>query len=317
MIIHGGDYEHTLSVSSEQGGIKLEYQPTPIPELFPKVLHRKPFDVCEFSLANYITMRDRGTDWLVAIPIFPNRAFRHGTLTVRKDSTIESFAELRGRRVGIADYSMTGGVWTRGLLAEAYGVHWSEMDWVSTNQPRFDPPADVRITLVGDDLEDMLDDGRIDALIDPASRDGILPLAQRRFRPLLRGHEKEERSYYNQTGIFPIHHTLVVDRDILGRAPALPAAVYAAYCDSMTVAKRRRLGASFIPWSGSAWGAVMDLFEEEPLQYGLSPANRTVIDKLQDYLLEQRLISRRMSLAELFAPVGDLDTDAPGEASLS
>lgn len=306
MIIHGGDYEHTLSVTSEQRGLGLVYLPTPIPQLFPKVLQRQEFDVCEFSLANYLMMRNRGADWLVAVPVFPNRAFRHGTLMVRKDSPIRSFSDLRGKRVGIADYSMTGGVWTRGLLSEIYGVHWTDIDWVSTSQPRFDPPATVRIKLVDDDLEDMLATGSIDALLDPASHDGVLPLARRRFRPLLTRHEADELAYYNETGIFPIHHTVVVTRDAIRREPALPSAVYAAYCQSMTIAKQRRLGASFIPWSGSAWGRVMNLFEEEPLQYGLSPANAKVIAKLQDYLFDQQLVDRRMSLSELFASVDDV-----------
>lgn len=305
MIIHGGDYEHTLAVTSRQRGIGLEYRPTPIPQLFPKVLQRQPFDVCEFSLANYLMMRDRGADWLTAIPVFPNRAFRHGTPIVRRDSTITSFAQLRGKKVGIADYSMTGGVWTRGLLAEVYGVHWTEFDWISTSQPRFAPPSDVRITLVEDDLEDMLDAGRIDALIDPAGRDGTLPWARRRFRPLLEGHEAHELDYYRQTGIFPIHHTIVLDRGAVALEPALPAAVYDAYCHSMSAAKQRRLGASFIPWANTAWGRVMNLFDEEPLQYGLSPANVRVIGKLLDYLLDQQLIARRMELSELFAPLED------------
>ena len=303
MIIHGGDYEHTLSVTSERGGINLEYRPTAMGDLFGRVLQRQPFDVCEFSLANYIKMRDSGADWLLAVPVFPNRAFRHGTLMVRQDSTIESFAELRGRRVGIADYSMTGGVWGRGLLNEIYGVHWSDIDWVSTSQPRFAPPAAVRISLVAENLEDMLADGHIDALLDPANRDAILPLARRRFRSLLRNHEAEELRYYRETGIFPIHHTLVINRGSLRANPGLPTAVFEAYSQSMEIAKRRRLGASLIPWSNHAWGRIMDIFREEPVQYGLGPANRKVIDKLQDYLLEQQLISRRHALTELFAPI--------------
>lgn len=306
MIIHGGDYEHTLTVTSLQRGIGLEYRPTPIPQLFPKVLQRQPFDVCEFSLANYLMMRNRGVDWLTAVPVFPNRAFRHGTLMVRKDSPITGFAELRGKKIGIADYSMTGGVWTRGLLAEIYGIHWNEFDWFSTSQPRFAPPASVRISLVEDDLEDMLDAGKIDALIDPASRDGVLPWGRRRFRPLLQGHETHEFDYYRETGIFPIHHTIVLDKAAIARAPSLPTAVFDAYCQSMSAAKERRLGASFLPWANTTWGRVMNVFDEEPLQYGLSPANVLVINKLQDYLFEQELIDRRMTLSELFAPLGDM-----------
>jgi 4,5-dihydroxyphthalate decarboxylase len=274
-------------------------------DLFARVLQRQPFDVCEFSLANYIKMRDSGADWLLAIPVFPNRAFRHGTLMVRRDSKTQGFSDLRGRRVGIADYSMTGGVWVRGLLDEVYGVHWSEIDWVSTSQPRFAPPAGVRISLVSENLEDMLADGHIDALLDPANRDAMLPLAKRRFRPLLRNHEAEELLYYRKTGIFPIHHTLVINREALGGDPALPGAVFGAYSESMASAKRRRLGASFVPWSNSAWATVMDIFGEDPLQYGLGAANRKVINKLQYYLLEQKLIGRRHALSELFAVIGD------------
>jgi hypothetical protein len=76
----------------------------------------------------------------------------------------------------------------------------------------------------------------------------------------------------------------------------------------MAIAKRRRLGASFIPWSGGAWGTVMEIFQDDPVEYGLGAANRKVIDKLQDYLLEQRLIHRRHALTELFAATDD-DTD--------
>jgi 4,5-dihydroxyphthalate decarboxylase len=103
MIVYGGDYEHTLDVSSTRHRLDLEYRVTPRAELFDKILKHRPFDACEFSLSNYLMLLDQGADWLTAIPVFPNRAFRHGTTLIRRDCTISTFADLTGKRVGISE----------------------------------------------------------------------------------------------------------------------------------------------------------------------------------------------------------------------
>jgi 4,5-dihydroxyphthalate decarboxylase len=307
MIVHGGDYEHTLHVSSSHLGVDIEYQITSRAQLFAKVLQRQAFDACETSLSNYIMLRDRGADWLTAIPVFPNRAFRHGTIVVRKDSEIVSFAELSGRRVGISDYTMTGGVWCRGILFEQYGVHWSQMEWLAGEAARFPAPAAARVSASRIDLEEALAEGKIDALFLPRNRDALLPVERRRFRPLLQDWRAAELRYYRTTKIYPISHVIVVPREAIARCAQLPDALFAAYSHSMTITKQRRLATSFLPWGAAVWDDVMDVFGGDPVPYGLDVANLKTIDKLQDYLLEQQLIESRYATADLFEPISSME----------
>ena len=72
-------------------------------------------------------LKDRGADWINAVPVFPYRAFRHSTLYVREDSPLRGPADLKGKLVGVPDFSMTAAVWTRGILGEQYGVKWTDM----------------------------------------------------------------------------------------------------------------------------------------------------------------------------------------------
>jgi 4,5-dihydroxyphthalate decarboxylase len=309
MIVYGGDYEHTLDVSSISCRLEFEYRITPRAELFDRVLKRRPFDACEFSLSNYLMLLDRGADWLTAIPVFPNRAFRHGTTLVRKDSAISTFADLARKRVGIADYTMTGGVWWRGLMSESYGLHWSQVEWVATGVPRFDPPKAARVVQTDANLEDELAYGTIDALFMPRNRDSLLPAVARRFRPLMKEWRAAEADYYRTTRIYPIGHVIVMPRASVARHPKLPTALYAAYAHSMAVAKQRRLGSSFLPWGSGLWNEVMEIFGGDPVPYGLTVENRRTIDKLQDYLIEQQLIARRYDLDGLFESIDPVDSE--------
>ena len=300
MILFGGDYEHTLDIPPVSHGLDLQYRIAGRPELFAKVLQRQPFDACEFSLSNYIMMRDRGEDWLTAVPIFPARAFRHGIVLVRRDDPIETVAELAGRRVGIPEYTMTAGVWCRGLLNDEYGLHWSQVHWHASPAVRFPPPSAVTVAALSGDIEDALADGEIDALVLPTSRDALLPASARRFRPLIEDWREVEADYFTRTGIFPISHVVVVDRRAIDANPSLPEALVAAYGQAMERAKHRRLGGTLLPWGTDNWSRTMEVFRQDPLPYGVGDGNRLAIDKLQDYLLEQQLIRHRQPLADLF-----------------
>ena len=116
--VAGGDYEHTLGLAGIRDGIDIRYTTAPLRDVFLRMLTERCYEACEFSLSNYLMLRDRGADWLHAIPVFPYRAFRHSTLYVRKDSSLREPADLRGKRVGVPDFSMTAAVWTRGILAD-------------------------------------------------------------------------------------------------------------------------------------------------------------------------------------------------------
>ena len=146
--ITGGDYEHTLDIPGEYAGARLGYEARRLQGLFADMLERRHCEVCEFSLANYLTLRATGENWLTAVPVFPYRAFRHSLAVVRRESELASPAQLAGKRIGVEDYSMTAAVWFRGLLKDEYGVDHRQIAWVTRRRQRFPFPAGARVVLI-------------------------------------------------------------------------------------------------------------------------------------------------------------------------
>jgi 4,5-dihydroxyphthalate decarboxylase len=291
----GGDYEHVLGIGQAIDDIDIIYSVRPLNELFERMIADRAFEACEFSLANYLILRDRGADWLSAIPIFPYRAFRHSTLYVRGDSPFESPSDLIGKRIAVPDYSMTAAVWTRGILNDEYSVHWSSIRWISGARQRFPAPAGVDLTVSDENLEEAVIAGRVDALLTTSTIDETRPPRERKLRPLLRNPHEVEKSYYEKTGVYPINHTIVIRKDMLERLPALPGTLFRAYAEAKARAYRRRLGATMLPWGQSHWNNLFAEFGGDPIPYGLTPQNMTVIAKLAGYLEEQNLVANAVA----------------------
>jgi 4,5-dihydroxyphthalate decarboxylase len=57
-----------------------------------------------------------------------------------------------------------------------------------------------------------------------------------------------------------------------------------------------------LPWMHAELEELMEIFEGDPWPYGLE-ANRHVLSTLVQYLIEQRLLDRPLSLEELFVPL--------------
>lgn len=300
--VYGGDYEHTLDLSNEYEGIGIRYVVRPLLEIFEGMLSNRTYEACEFSLSNYIMLKDQGASWIHAVPIFPYRAFRHSTLYVRRDSEMVHPADLRGKLVGVPDYSMTAAVWTRGILGEQYGVHWSDIRWVASGKQRFSASSDAPVELTQRDLETDLLEGRIDALLTPGTRDETNLREARKLRSLITDVQGAEEAYVAQYGIYPINHVIAVRDDALTRLPDLPSALFQAYAQSKSRAYRRRLGTTLMPWGSRYWNKVFDQFDGNPLPYGLTPLNRDVVHKLAGFLHEQKLIANEVNVDDLFVP---------------
>jgi 4,5-dihydroxyphthalate decarboxylase len=300
--VYGGDYEHVLGLSGAHAGIEVRYVVRPLLEIFEGMLNERSYEACEFSLSNYIMLKDRGARWLEAVPVFPYRAFRHSTLYVRRDSPLDGPSDLRGRTVGVPDYSMTAAVWTRGILGEQYGVHWSEMRWVASGRQRFSVIEGIDLEIIDRDLEAELTEGRIDALLTPTPRDETLPRDKRRLRSLIPDVQAAEEAYVRDYGVYPINHVIVMREDAMARLPELPAALFEAYASAKARAYRRRLGTTLMPWGMRHWIKVFDQFDGDPLPYGLTPLNRSVVERLAGFLRDQKLTSRQLSIEDLFLP---------------
>ena len=300
VIIRGGDHEHVLGLAGEYNGVRLGYETLRLQDIFVAMLESRRFEVCEFSLANYIVLRAGGQHWLTALPVFPFRAFRHATAITRHDSPLTDLAQLAGKRVGVEDYSMTAAVWFRGLLKPDYGIDHRSITWVTYQKQRLPLPRGTSVEITSADLEDQLCDGHIDAMLGFSVRDFRLPPEERRLRTVLADPQAAEQDYYWRTSIYPINHCVVIRSDVLEKIPALAGAVYRAYNEAKVRAYRRQLGTTLMPWGKAHWERTFQLFSGDPLPYGLTPVNRKVIEQLAHDLHEQGFIETVPAVDTLF-----------------
>ncbi len=306
-----GPYDRTLALRDgtvRPEGIDLTYVTLQPAEIFWRMLQFKEFDASEMSLSNYTTLVARGNAPFVAIPVFPSRVFRHGYFFINTEKGITAPADLKGKRGGVPEYSMTAAVYMRGLLQHEYGVKPTDVEWVQGRADRTGhaPPAGVRLTQApaGTELGDLLARGEIDFMITANN-----PLSFRRGAPNVRrlfpNYAEVEKDYYRRTKIYPIMHTMVIRRDVYERNPWVALNLYKA-CLKAKAHAFELVAETGSPKASFAW--LQPLIEEEQAiigkdwyPYGIE-ANRPTIEALLQYSHEQGLSPRRVKLEELFAP---------------
>jgi len=289
-------------------GIDLNYLTLQPAEIFWRMLQYREFDVSEMSLSNYTTLVSQGNSPFIAIPVFPSRVFRHGYFFINPSKGIAKPADLKGKRGGVPEYSMTAAVYMRGLLQHEYGVKPSDVEWVQGRADRLgrDLPPDIRLTQApaGTELGDLLEKGEIDFLMTANN-----PLSFRRGSPNVRrlfpNYAEVEKDYYRRTKIYPIMHTVVIRRDIYDRDPWVALSLYKAFVRAKEYSCRLLLETGS-PKASFAW--LQPMIEEERAiigrdwyPYGIEQ-NRPTIEALLQYTQEHGLTDRRPSVEELFAP---------------
>ena len=298
--IMGGDYEFTLNISGPMDNYDLNYVPSNLQDLYKKILNQKNFQISEFSLSNYCMMRERGICQMTAIPVFVNRGFRHGIIWVRKDSNLNSVTDLKNCKVGIKEYSQTAAVWLRGILLEEYDLHWSSVYWYANKIQRFIPPTQANVNLISGDPEELVINGELDAYEAPRPLDIKKSPKDRVLRPLVNDYAEVEKKYFEATGIYPINHCLMIHHHTLIENPEIGYSVFKAYSKSKEKALKRKLGATLLPWVDRQWSEVIDIFNGDPYPFGLTDINRKNVQKLVEYLHEQKLIENQIKIDDLF-----------------
>jgi 4,5-dihydroxyphthalate decarboxylase len=277
------------------------------------------YDICEVAVTTYAVAKSFNKGF-TALPIPLNHMFHFGDIQVGLDTGIEKPADLIGKRVGVRAYTVTTGVWVRGLLQNEYGVDPAKITWITDDEEHveeFVAPANV-IASGGESLVDLFQESKIDAAFSGraglgrsgAPREGWekgnagtpAVLTTRDFRALFPNAAELDMAWFERTGIYPMHGVLCIRDSVVKDHPELPRALFDAFSRAKneyleTLAKNGPQTAD-----DKKWVAMQAIVGPDPLPYGLD-ANRRTIDALIDYAVQQQLIPTRYTPEELFFPI--------------
>ncbi len=281
-------------------------------EIFPRMLQLQEFHAAEMSLASYVILKARDQCPFVAIPVMLSKIFRHDCIYVWPDAGLSKPADLRGKRVGLPQYSSTAAVFIKGLVQHEYGVPPTEIDWFMGGQDTPAPaplvplelPADIHLEFIPEDktLEGMLANGELDALFATYIPNMFLSGSPKIAR-LFPNYKEVEQDYYRRTGIFPIMHTVVIREDLHAENPWVAASLYAAFTEAKDLAVDRLYDtdalALTLPFLIDHLEETWKTFGKDYWSYGVEP-NRPALEALAQYVVDQGLAPRVVSPEELF-----------------
>ena len=308
------EYDHVRDLASGRvraEGIALRVLDMPVEEAFFRMIRFEEFDLSEMSMGRYVSMVSQGDDRFVAIPVFPSRMFRHSSIYVRKDRGIDTPADLMGRTVGVPEWAQTAGIYTRGILAHHYGVTLKNIHWVQAGihqagreeEVYVQLPDGYRLTRINDrTLNDMLASGEIDAVMSAhpphCTETGSAPVGR-----LFEDFQAAERTFWQETGIFPIMHTIVVRRAVFEQHRWIATNLLAAFTEAKerSIARLKEVTAARfpLPWSFEYFRQTAASFGNDYWAYGVEPNLATLTAFLQ-YALEQGVAARPVSVDDLF-----------------
>jgi 4,5-dihydroxyphthalate decarboxylase len=302
------DYDHTRALADGRvkvDGVDIKFiNISPPSQIFLRMLRDEEFDASEMSLSNYMIALGKNDDRFVAIPVFPSRVFRHAYIWINAKAGITRPEDLKDKRVGIADYSMTALLFVRGLLQHQYGVTPQDIRWFRRRSEHvaIEIPPGIRIDNIGKDetLDVLLEDGKLDALAVTSSPRAFLqgsPLVQRLFSDC----RAVEAEYYRQTKIFPIMHLVVIRRAIYEQDPSLAVRLTQGFEAAKQLAfEPYEEGLSTLPWVNLDLEYARKILGEDVYPYGVKN-NLPTLEAATHYSHEQGLTGRKFDVSELFA----------------
>jgi 4,5-dihydroxyphthalate decarboxylase len=270
-----GDYPGTAALKQgkvHSEGVRLAFEDIRPPSAgFKRVVRGLEFDVAELAITTFLMAKAAGKP-LRLLPAVVLARMQHSRLVCNAERGALAPNALEGKRVGVRSYSVTTGMWLRGVLTEDHGVNCDRITWVTFEEAHvaeFSDPPNVERAPAGRKLEDMLFAGEIDAAIV-----GDAQPADARLVPVIPDADAAARAWRARTGAIQINHMVVV-KDTVPHTVA----------DEIS-----RLLLESIEAAGSP----------EMIPCGLEP-NRRNLELAVDYVHRQGLIPQRYTVEQLFA----------------
>jgi 4,5-dihydroxyphthalate decarboxylase len=308
-------YGHTRAL--KDGTVPIEgvdanfVEVVPIIGAYRRMVRDVEFDDCEMAPTTYMIARARGAPY-IALPIFLMRLFHHSGFVVRPDAGIRVPKDLEGHKVGVRAYSVTTGVWTRGIFSNEYGLNSSKVTWVVDDEEHVTTltlPPNVVHTPAGRSLAAMMADGELQAgFTGPAGIGRAGPpvgnweaggqTAGQKYPELIADAAEAEADWYRATGIYPIHGAVVIKEELLEKHPHVAQALLDAFSAAKQPYLKRLMAGDGNTAEDIRYRSFACLMED-PLPYGMK-ANSTSIEALIGYAVQQQLIPKRPPIDEVF-----------------
>jgi 4,5-dihydroxyphthalate decarboxylase len=294
-------YPHTKGLKDgtiTAPGIQFEHlEVSPIVAAFRRMCRTLEFDVSEMAITTYLTARAYHKPF-TALPVFVLRQFHHSPIVYHVKSGVRSPKDLEGKKVGVRAYTVTTGVWARGILATEYGVDLSKVTWVLNDEEHVDEyqqhyPSNV-IYQVGANLGAMVASGELAAAI------GVGRVDSPDVKPLIPNAREAEAAWYQKTGIYPINHTVVVKDSLLQADPTLAPRLFNAFKEAKALVLQQLSSGAELSVEEQALAQRRSLVGDDPLPYGVA-RNRKTIEAVIQFAHDQKILPHVVSPEEMFA----------------
>ena len=265
-------------------GVRLDFiQVNPVHDAFTPMLREQAYDLCELAIVSCLQAIAYNRP-IVMLPVVVASRFQRACLIGHRGRGVPAPTALAGKRIGVRAYTQTTGMWVRAHLAEDYGLLTPSIRWVtreSAHTEEFSDPPFVEPVGKAKSLPDMLRDGDIDAAI----LGNDLPKGEE-FAPVIPDAAAKDLAWWHKHGFMPINHMMVVSRQVSHRDPGAVREAYGLL--------RQAYELSALP-AGSP----------DPLRFGFESLREPLL-WIIEACVEQRLLSRRLSLDEVLGPAADL-----------
>ena len=291
--------------------LELEYiQVDPITLAMRQMVRGLEYDISEMAFTTYLCARAFNKPF-TAIPVFLTRGFHHGALVYNVNSGIRSPKDLEGRRVGVnRGYTVTTGLWARGILQAEYGVDLNKVTWILTGDEhvqeyqvpsnvipmsRAKDPAEL---LRGKSMVELLLSGEVDAA---GLSFGSVGVDSPDIQPLIPDARNAGFEYFRRTGIYPMNHGVVIKDSLLEAEPWVAEEIFNLFKAAKDVYLAGLNAGKDLSPEDEAVLQLRYVVGQDPFPYGIS-ANRKTLEAIIQFAADQNIIPRKVSLEEVFAP---------------
>ena len=244
---------------------------------FKPMVREHKFDCGELAIVTFLQAREFGLPYVLLPATVVGRGQLH-TVAYNSERGTMKPSDLNGKKFGVRSYTQTTGIWVRGILGESFGVDWSKVEITTMEDPhvaQYKDPSFVKRAPETKQLPQMLIDGELDAaLIGDKFPDP-------RFKTLVPDAEAANKKWAMEHGGVPINHMVIVRDKIAKERPDVVEEIFRVFKAARDLDTTAPKGAL------------------DPYRFGVE-ANRAALERVIDYSLKQQMITKKVTVDELF-----------------